>query len=65
MKNSELLEALQIVAKYQEDGYHLCAEHDCIWIAHDLKGITEEDVKRLDELGIWPNHEGGGWGGFV
>jgi hypothetical protein len=54
---NELIEALQILSKYTEDKYCFGAEHDefYIWVKPDL--VSDEDVRRLDDLGVSPYQE--------
>jgi hypothetical protein len=67
MKRSDLIEALQIVSKYEVPEYSLCSEHDCLWIAPEIPGLTYEDEARLRELGFSSPFEGEShsWGGFT
>lgn len=52
MTLGNLLEGMQIVAKYEKPGaYCVSAEHDQIWCgAYDLP-LSDEDKKRMEELG--------------
>ena len=61
MKWSEWAESFTIFAKYGDEDYMVCAEHDIVYAGpHDFGDkITPEDIKRLDELGWIPSEEGG------
>ena len=48
----ELAEVMTIFAKYSEEGYMLGAEHDVIYVYVNPEKVSEEDIKRLDELGF-------------
>lgn len=52
---NNLIESLQIFSKYfdADEKWPTNCEHDILilCVADDEEGITEEDVKRLDELG--------------
>jgi hypothetical protein len=51
----ELIEALQIFLKYKDEKYPTSCEHDILFIAGITKDeVSEEDQKRLNELGfLW------------
>jgi hypothetical protein len=52
----DLIEALQIFLKYANDDRNPChCEHDVLYIGSgiDLKMVSDEDLKRLDELGFF------------
>ena len=57
----DLIEALTILLKYaNDDRCPVHCEHDQLYIGCDitLDKVSEEDVKRLDELGIfWSESE--------
>lgn len=55
MSYKEIIEAFQIFDKYPNDG-ELSAEHDELFAGPGLK-VSEEDEKRLNELG-WDYDEG-------
>lgn len=45
-------EAFTIMEKYNEGNIaSIAVEHDIIYAGHNLSGITEEDLERLEELG--------------
>lgn len=59
-------EGLDIISKYIEDG-DIAAEHDQIWAGPDdasEMNISEEDLKRLDELGWFIDEEFDCWTHF-
>ena len=52
---NDLIEALTILLKYaNDDRYPIHCEHDTLYIGCDitLDKVCEEDVKRLEDLGI-------------
>jgi len=50
----KLIEALQIFLKYGNPDYPTHCEHDCLWICGiDPTVVSEEDVKKLDELSFF------------
>ena len=50
----QLIEALQIFAKYATPAHPTHCEHDVLWIVGISKDqVSPEDVKRLDELGFF------------
>lgn len=58
----DLIEALTILAKYMdpEQKWPTYGEHDVLYVCHiESEDVSEEDTKRLDELGFIPNDEGG------
>jgi hypothetical protein len=55
---NELIEALQIFAKYTDTKWPTHCEHDVLWICGvEPDKVTEEDKKRLDELGFFIDEE--------
>lgn len=51
----ELIEALQIIAKYYDDPYPICCEHDVMCLPDvNLSDFSFEEIKRLIELGFIP-----------
>lgn len=50
----ELIEALTIFMKY-DDGRVTHCEHDELFICIDPSEVSEEDLKRLEELSFTPN----------
>lgn len=58
-----LAEALTILAKYEPDSSY-CFEHDQMWACRDtLEGMSDEDKKRLGELGWFHDEES--WSKFA
>jgi hypothetical protein len=57
----DLIEALQILAKYANDSRNPThCEHDILTVVCvDPAKVSEEDVKRLDELGFFVSEEYG------
>ena len=58
----DLIEALIIFAKYMdpEQKWPTHCEHDILYVCHiEEADVSEEDIKRLDELGFFPSEEGG------
>lgn len=58
---NDLIEALQIFARYVDNPtYPTQCEHDMLYVpkpAYD--DVSDEDLKRLDELGFQPSEMGG------
>lgn len=50
----ELIEALQIFAKYDPPLWPTHCEHDVLYVLVDPGQVSDEDKKRLDELGFIP-----------
>jgi hypothetical protein len=58
----DLIEALTILAKYMdlEEKWPTHCEHDVLYVCNiNEEDVSEEDMKRLDELGFFPNEDGG------
>lgn len=58
----DLIEALTILAKYMdpEQKWPTACEHDVLHVCGvEPEDVSEEDMKRLDELGFFPNEDGG------
>jgi len=55
MKINDFVEGIQILQKYYDDsnGFHLGADHDIIYLYSTDNPLSEEDVKRLHELGFF------------
>lgn len=54
----DLIEALQIFAKYTDTEYPTHCEHDVLSIMEvDRENVSDEDHKRLDELGFFWSKE--------
>ena len=59
----KLIEALTLFAKYQDLEYPTHCEHDVLYISGITKDeVSEEDQKKLEELGFhWSDEDGGHW----
>ncbi len=53
----QLIEALQIFAKYVGDQHFTHCEHDVLMACVEPVKVSEEDRARLAELGFSPNEE--------
>lgn len=66
MKARDLIEALTIMAKYNEDGLDstsfLQPEHDLVYLVGE--DVSDEDTKRLEEIGFF-HDDGEGWSAYV
>jgi hypothetical protein len=61
----KLIEAFTIFSKYSDAEYPLNCSHDLLYVDVDPKKVSEDDIKRLKELGF---KDGAGEdleGGFV
>lgn len=58
---SDLIEALQIFLRYGNPKYPTHCEHDKLYIAINPKLVSEEDKKRLHELGFFADTEASGF----
>ncbi len=54
---NELIEALQIFAKYTETKYPTHCEHDVLHVLVDPENVSDEDKNRLEELGFINDEE--------
>ncbi len=57
MSLSRLIEALNIFLKYGDVNYPTQCEHDVLTVFVDPSVVSEEDIKRLDELGFFVSDE--------
>lgn len=57
----DLIEALQIFAKYTDTEYPTDCHKNELMICNIERPISTEDVKRLKELSFTYYDEGGGW----
>jgi len=48
----ELIEAFQIFLKYSSDPYPTHCEHDVMYVNVNPEIVSEEDKKRLEDLGF-------------
>lgn len=58
----DLIEALTILAKYMnpEERWPTYCAHDVLYVCGvEPEDVSEEDTKRLDELGFFSSDEGG------
>ena len=58
----DLIEALTILAKYMdpEEKWPTACEHDVLYVCSvEAEDVSEEDTKRLDQLGFIPSEDGG------
>jgi hypothetical protein len=55
---NELIEALNIFAKYTQDNYPTHCEHDTLMILVDPRLVSKEDVTKLDDLGFFVSDDG-------
>jgi len=51
----DLIEALTIFAKYTDAHYPTHCEHDELQVAVNPSDVSEEDLKRLEELSFIPD----------
>lgn len=64
-KYRDMIEAFTIFAKYEGDEQYLAAaEHDEIWAGPSPEDVSDEDKKRLEELG-WTEWDTGNFHLFV
>jgi len=54
----KLCQAFQIFSKYSDNKYILGAAHEKIRVHINPDEITEEDLKKLKEIGFYQKHEG-------
>jgi len=54
---SELIEALNIFLKYGDISDPTYCEHDELTVCVDPSDVSEEDIKKLDELGFFASDE--------
>lgn len=55
----DLIEALQIMRKYDNPNYPFHCEHDTLYTCISSEGVPQEDIDRLDELGFFVDDEDG------
>ena len=60
----DLIEALQIFAKYTDEKWPSWCERDEFHICVEPENVSEEDTKRLNELGFFPEENGYGFCSF-
>ena len=54
---NDLIEALQIFAKYATPEWPTHCEHDVLYVCISPDGMSEDDISRLDELGFVINED--------
>lgn len=54
-----LIECLQIFRKYGNPTYPFNCNHDELWVNIDPELVSDEDKKKLDELGGFFEDDGG------
>lgn len=60
----DLIEALTIFLKYGDPKYPTNCSHDELYVDIEPDKVSEEDKKRLDELGFFPNDDNDGFISF-
>ena len=55
----DLIKALQILLKYDNPKHPTVCEHDTLYILVDPSMVSEEDITKLDKLGVHVDHEYG------
>lgn len=53
----KLIEALQIFLKYGNPDFPTHCEHDVLFVDINPELVSEEDLKKLDEIGFYPSEE--------
>lgn len=64
MNAAKIIEGLQLIQKSKpesESDYHFRAEHDRIWAGSLEWPMSEEDKKKLEELGWEADSDADGW----
>ena len=62
---NDLIEALQIFAKYQNHKWPTYCEHDVLYVVGITpETVSQEDLRRLSELGFLPNDDCDGFESF-
>ena len=54
-----VIEALTIFKKYDNPHNPFCCEHDTLHVMIEYKDVSDDDKKRLDELGFIEDSENG------
>jgi len=54
---NDLIEALSILAKYDNPKYPTHCEHDSLYVDIDPERVSKEDIIRLEELGFMVGEE--------
>ena len=53
----ELIKALQILSKYTGSKHATHCEHDVLYVTVDPSLVSDEDKKKLDEMGFFVDSE--------
>ena len=53
----DLIEALQIFRKYSDTKYPTNCEHDTLYVDVNPELLSDEDIKKLDDLGFFVDDE--------
>ena len=59
-----VIEALNIFKKYGNPCWPFHCEHDVLYVMVEHKKVSEEDKKKLDELGFIPDDDAGHFKSF-
>lgn len=60
----DLIEALQVFIKYVDLDYPTNCTHDLLFVDCKPEMVSEEDIKKLDELGFFIMEDDHGFGSF-
>lgn len=60
----DLIEALQIFLKYGNPEHPINCSHDVLQVNIAPEKVSEEDLKKLDKLGFFPNEDGCGFSSY-
>ncbi len=60
----DLIEALTILLKYDNPRYPTNCDHDELYVCVNPTKVSRGDIKRLDELGFFPNDDNDGFISF-
>ncbi len=63
MKLANIIEGMQIIAKYTKNEYCVHAEHDQMWCGEYDLPLSEEDSNHMNRLGWFKSDEG--WSCFT
>ena len=61
----DLIKALNILLKYGNPDYPCQCSYDQLYIDIDPKKVSDDDKKKLDDLGFFPGEEEGCEEGFI
>lgn len=68
MTTTNIIEGLQLINKSKPEGesdYHFRAEHDEVWAGSLDWPMSEEDKKRMEELGWHADEDCDGWRAMI